>query len=130
VVGAAVGAGVVYTTGRDSSEVTVQRDFSATYAACRAELEMQGQVDGESPTAGALRGMVDGSEVGIDLDRPLEGQVHIVVSARYGSGLAPDPDTAERLTHGVLVRLSSTSDTALLVDPRRTRAETPAAPKE
>lgn len=102
--GAALGIGVVHTTGEDSVELFLEAPREAVLGAARAELEARGTLDTASSPEGRLRGHVGGSEVKIAVAPASGSTVEVRVKARQNAGLSPDPETAALIANGIVRR--------------------------
>jgi len=106
--GAAVGAGVVYAAGEDSSEVYLDRSRDEVFDACVAELEAQGSVEVRDRQDSRIEGTVDGASVVVRLERPSRSLIRVNVRARkHVAGITPAPRIAERVASGVVSRLEA-----------------------
>ena len=104
-VGAAVGAGIVHTTGDDSAELSVRNSAEEVFDACQAELLTRGTVEQSDVEAGRLAGEIAGTDLEITIRSVEQDLRHIEVEARRNAGVTPDPDTASEFLRGVLLRL-------------------------
>ena len=102
---AAVAGGVVYATSDDSSETVVERPWSSAFSAAVAEVASQGHVELSDQNAGVVEGHVGTASVRVKLSKSTENSVKVHVRARKLEGLAPEPDTAERIAFGIVRRL-------------------------
>ena len=102
----AVGAGIVYTTGDDSSSVYFDCSRDEVFDASVAELDAQGSVDVRNRQESLIEGTVDDASVTIRLERPSSAMVRVTVSARkHLVGITPAPKIAERVANGIVERL-------------------------
>ena len=105
VAGAAVGAGIVYSTGEDTAEVRVDVNPAAAFAASRQELIARGQLETSDPEKGILTGTIGASTVKVTVWGEVEeGHSRVSVKARTNAGFGPDMETARTLTVAVVKR--------------------------
>jgi len=105
VAGAAVGAGIVYSTGEDTAEVRVDVNAAAAFAASREEVILRGKIDSADEAAGVIEARIGTSTVRVAVvEEPEGGHSRVSVKARTTAGLAPDMETARILTVAVVKR--------------------------
>ena len=106
VAGAAVGAGVVYAAGEDSSEVRVEADAARAYSAAREEVILRGTLQTSDAAGGTLTARIGTSDVTVKVvGEPTENRTRVTVTARANAGISPDRDTAERVAVAIVKRL-------------------------
>ncbi|RMH01691.1 MAG: DUF3568 family protein [Planctomycetota bacterium] len=105
-VGAAIGAGVVYAVSEDSVEVLFDAPFDEVFDVCEAQLERSGRVELSDDARGAVEGSVRDSEVSIRIETTRQGLQRVTVTARKYEGLGPDLETAQWLADAISRRLS------------------------
>lgn len=105
VAGAAIGAGIVYSTGEDTAEVRVDADEAAAFAAAREEVILRGQIETSDPEVGRIEARIGTSTVTVTVRGEPEGaHSRVTVKARKAGGLGPDMDTAQTLAVAVVKR--------------------------
>jgi len=105
VAGAAVGAGIVYSTGEDTAEVMVDVNGAAAFAATREEIILRGTIESADDAKGVIEARIGTSTVRATITRGREGHQSLVtVKARTNGGLGPDMETARILTVAVVKR--------------------------
>lgn len=105
IAGAAIGAGVVYTTGDDTAAVRVHSTADAAYAAAREEVLRRGVVESSDSAARVLAGRIGSSSVRIHVVGEPDGMSKVTITSRTNAGLGPDMDTANELAVAVVRRL-------------------------
>jgi hypothetical protein len=105
VAGAAIGDGIVYTTGEDTAEVRVEVNPAAAFAAAREEFIARGQVETSDADAGTLAGKIGTSNVKVTVwGEAKEGTSRVSVKARTNADLGPDMETARTLSVAIVKR--------------------------
>ncbi len=104
-VGAAVVAGAVYTTGDDSAALRAEIDRETAFAAARSYVDEKGLLDMADPNAGRIEARVWESDVTIDVTEAENDRTVIEVTARRHIGLSPDQDVAKTIAEGIALRL-------------------------
>ncbi len=104
VAGAAIGAGIVHTTGEDTAEVVVEANSASAYAAAREEIQNRGVVESADADSSRVQGTVGGSSVTVSVSSPSSGEARVSVSARKNGGISPDIDTAEQVAMSIVKR--------------------------
>ena len=104
VAGAAIGAGIVHTTGEDTAEVVVEANTASAYAAAREEIRNRGMLESADAESSRVEGTVGGSSVKVSVTSPGTGEAKVSVSARKNGGISPDIETAEQVAMAIVKR--------------------------